>query len=351
MGRVDGLVVFVPGAAPGDRLRVRVTAAKRNLLEAEILEILAPSPVRRTAPCPVFGRCGGCRWQHVEYETQAQQKEKILRDSLRRLNPAPEWLPFLPAPREFGYRNRIQLQIEGERWGFFAARSRELVSFDRCLITEDAINDELHRHRPTDFPNVGKVEFANLEGGGGVRVMAGERDPGAALFAQVNTLQNEVLKTRLGELAIDEVDWFMDLYAGAGNLTAPLRQKFPDAHGTAVEFSRASVERARAAGASVEWIAADVARALTDLKPRNGRGLIVLDPPRVGVEARVVDGVVRHRPRQIIYVSCNPATFARDAERVLAAGPYRLTQVQGLDMFPQTEHVELIASFTRQTGV
>lgn len=350
MGRADGLVVFVPGTAPGDRVRVRVTAVKRNLREAKLTEILVASPVRRTPPCPVFGRCGGCRWQHVTYDAQVAQKERILRDSLRRTQPAPEFLPFLPAPHEFGYRNRIQMQVRGDRWGFFAARSNELVTFERCLIAEDAVNDEVARRTPTEFAGARKVEFAGTRDGD-VRVMPGERDPGAALFAQVNTLQNEVLKDRIFALAADDVDWFMDLYAGAGNLTAPLLAKLGSRPGTAIELSRESVTRGRAAHPSVEWIAADVGAELAKLRPRNGRGLILLDPPRVGCGAEVIAGIARHRPVQILYVSCNPATFARDADRLMAAGPYVLTKVQGLDMFPQTEHVELIAVFTRQSSI
>jgi 23S rRNA (uracil1939-C5)-methyltransferase len=340
VGRHDGMVVFVPGTAPGDRVRVRVTERKPRFMEAELLEILEPSPQRRTPPCPVANRCGGCSWQHVNYAAQVEQKEKILRDSLRRLKGF-EWLPFLAAPEEFHYRNRIQLQIQGSRRGFFAKRSRDLVEIEKCWIAEEALNKKLSQLTAAETANTRRLELA-LTQSGGIAVHSGERAPEEALFSQVNRAQNEILKRRVLELIAGAPEWIMDLYAGSGNITLPLAQKYPEVPVTGVELSRDSVARGKAANEKIEWIAGDVGRALTKLEPRKGRGLIVLDPPRPGCDQAVIEQVLRHRPAQIIYVSCNPTTFARDAER-LAPG-YLLECVQGLDMFPQTEHVELLAS-------
>ena len=342
VGRVGGVVVFVPGTAPGDRIRARVTARKSNLIEAELVEVLVPSPHRRVPPCPVAHRCGGCSWQHVTYAEQLVQKDQILRTSLRRV--ATEWRPFLAAPDEFDYRNRVQVQIRGGRWGFFAARSHELVEFDRCWIADSRINAEKNRRSPAEFGGADRVEFALTEAAE-LRVMPGSRDPTAALFSQVNTAQNTVLRERVRASAHPDPAWFMDLYAGAGNFTGVLREIAPRAHGLAVELSRSSVERAPKLEPAVEWIAGDVARVLARVKPRPGPGLVLIDPPRVGADRAVVTQLGRHRPRQILYVSCNPATFARDAERLIVDQGFVLEWTQGLDMFPQTEHVELIASF------
>jgi len=348
VGRFEGVVVFVPGTAPGDVVRARVTVRKSNLVEAELVEILEPSAHRREPPCAVAHRCGGCSWQHVAYVEQVRQKENILRASLRRV--ATSWLPFLAAPEEFDYRNRIQLHVSGERWGFYAAKSRELVEFDRCWIAERALNEEKAKRRPREFGAVDRVEIARLESGE-VRVMAGRRDPGAALFSQVNTRQNQVLRGRVRALAHGVPDWFMDLYAGAGNFTGVLRELAPNARGLAVEFSRISVERGAVAEPTTEWVAGDVARVLSRRPVPVGAGLVLLDPPRAGVDAAVIEHLGRLRPRQILYVSCNPATFARDAERLVNDAGFELECTQGLDMFPQTEHVELIASFRDARGV
>lgn len=350
VGRHNGLVVFVSGTvAPQDRVRARITNKKSRLWEAELVEVLAASPFRRTPPCPVAGRCGGCSWQHVQYEQQVVQKEKILRDSLRNLTKYGEWtwLPFLRAPNEFHYRNRIQLHFRGGKFGFFAKGTRDLVSFTQCWITDQRLNERLATLQGADGA---KIQVALTESGE-VTSMAGGHDPEIALFAQVNQAQNEVLKSRVIELVSITPDWMMDLYAGSGNLTYPLAHHFPGIPLVAVELSRAAVERAKIKNPllTVQWRAGDVGVELAKIPPQSGRGLVVLDPPRTGVSAQVCDELLRHRPQQIVYVSCNPTTFARDVEKLVSSGSYRLEQVQGLDMFPQTEHVELIATLCSAT--
>ncbi|MBX3020596.1 MAG: class I SAM-dependent RNA methyltransferase [Bdellovibrionales bacterium] len=340
VGRTDGVVIFVPGTAPGDRVRVRLTVRKPRFAEADLLEILEPSSVRRTPPCPVAGRCGGCSWQHVSYSAQVEQKKKILNDSLRRLQGF-EVLPFLAAPAEFHYRNRIQLQIQNGRYGFFGKRSHELVAIEECWIAEPALNEKMRGLSLSDLSHNRRLEIA-LGEDNKLHLTTGDRDPEAALFSQVNRAQNLVLQQRILQLVQIRPDWLMDLYAGAGNLTLPLVTHFPSVPLLAAELSRASVERGKAKAPAILWRVGDVAKVLRGERPRSGSGLIVLDPPRPGCEIEVIEQLKRHRPQQIIYVSCNPSTFARDAERLLP--DYRLEKVQGLDMFPQTEHVELIAS-------
>lgn len=349
VGRYENIVVFVPGTAPGDRIRARITHQKPRFLEAELVEVLNSSPSRRKPPCPVADRCGGCSWQHVEYSEQLVQKQKILKDSLRALEKygAFEWLPFTAAPEEFGYRNRIQVQVQGSDFGFFRKGSHDLVSVRECLIAEPALNEHLKNLKPGRDP---KVELAR-EISGEVRIMAGGRDPEAALFSQVNEAQNEALKKDLIQFISISPDWIMDLYAGSGNLTFPLSDEFPETPVVAVELSRSAVTRAEATRTekSIQWNAGDVGAVLMKMKPLEGTGLIVLDPPRLGISKEVADQVLRHRAQQIVYVSCNPTTFARDVENLVRGGRYRLERVRGLDMFPQTEHAELIASLCAAT--
>jgi 23S rRNA (uracil1939-C5)-methyltransferase len=343
VGRADGIVVFVPDTAPGDRARVQITSEKPRFLEAKLIEILEPGPGRRDPPCPVAQRCGGCCWQHVDYSVQIAAKEKILRDSLRALEKiAPiRWKPFVPAPDEFHYRNRIQVHVEAHGAGFFAKGSRDLVVTDACLISDPKLNEKLRTLERK--PGRRRVELAlTLEGE--VIAREGERAPEAALFGQVNTTQNEKLKALVTEAVAGRPDWLMDLYCGSGNLTIPLTEKFPQTPILAVEYSRESIARAKDLNLSqVRWLDGDVAIRLAKEKPQSGHGVIVLDPPRDGVSKTALAQVVRMRPNEIVYVSCNPTTFARDAQRLTEKG-YRLRNVQGLDMFPQTEHVELVAA-------
>ncbi len=350
VGRYEGVVVFVPLTAPQDLIRARVVEKKPRFWQAELVEILKPSPARRVAPCPVFERCGGCSWQHVNYSTQVEQKQKILSDSLRGLKKFGEFemIPFLGAPNEFNYRNRIQVHAQGGQFGFFAKRTRELVTFEQCLISETRINEQLKNLKPAED---GRIEIALTEGGE-ARIMEGERDPEAALFSQVNTAQNEALKKRMLAMISVRPEWIMDLYSGSGNLTYPLADTYMDVPLLAAELSKVSVERGIRRSKSyskMRWIAGDVGDVLRKERPQKGVGLVVLDPPRTGVSQQVVDELLRLGPQQILYVSCNPATFARDGERLVRSGRFRLTKIQGVDMFPQTEHVELIASLCAAT--
>lgn len=350
VGRLQGVVIFVPGVAPEDRWRVRITAVKSRFLEAEAVELLQAGAARREPPCPVAGRCGGCSWQHVQYRVQIEQKEKILRDALRKIakTQSLNWRPFIPAPEEFHYRNRIQIQVREGRRGFFAARSRDLVEFDQCWIAEEKLNQRLAELKEHELAGSKRLELA-VQTDGSVRMMENERDPEAALFSQVNTAQNQQLIQAMLAAIQSTPDWILDLYCGSGNLTLPLKEKFPNAKIVGVELSRSSIERARSVAPEIGWEAGDVARILSNLRPDSGAGLIVMDPPRLGCATEVIEQVLRQSPRQIVYISCNPTTFARDAERLIADSRYRIESVQGLDMFPQTEHVELICSLRAAT--
>jgi 23S rRNA (uracil1939-C5)-methyltransferase len=315
---------------------VRITSKKAKFWEGELVELIKPSPLRRKPPCPVADRCGGCSWQHVTYAGQVEEKKKILAASLRPVAKLGEfeWLPFVEAPSEFNYRNRIQVQIRAGQKGFFAKRSHDLVATSECLIAEDSVNAKLKNLAPE--AGVSRVEL---------------RSDGGSDFAQVNDVQNAKLKELVLERAQAAPEWIMDLYCGSGNITFPLAEKFPGVSLLAVDLSATAIAAGRAKShksAHLEWIADDVENALAKADKRQGRGLIVLDPPRTGCAPGVITQLLRLAPKQILYVSCNPTTFARDCLKLLAAG-YRLETVQGLDMFPQTEHVELVASLCAAT--
>ncbi len=341
-------MVFVPGTAPGDVVNVRITNRKPRFLEGEVVEIIEAGPSRRQPPCAVADSCGGCCWQHVDYPEQIRQKEKILRDSLRKVEKLQPftWGEFIPAPEEFHYRNRVQLHVRGGKFGFFSKGTHDLVPITRCWIAEDKINYRIAKLTAAELTSP-RLEIA-VRTDGEMVLMSDQRDPEEALFSQVNTAQNENL-IRLLESSIKiQPDWILDLYCGSGNLTKPLAKKFPGTSILAADLSRTAIELAPKL-ANVNFQAGDVAKILREFQVKPGAGLIVLDPPRTGCEPDVIHELVRLNPKQIVYISCNPTTFARDAERLLANGQFRVESVQGLDMFPQTEHVELISSLCAAT--
>lgn len=333
------MVVFVPGTAPGDVIRARVTAQKPRYLEAEVVELLVASPDRRKPPCPVTDRCGGCPWQHVRYQVQVEQKQKILKDSLRALNVG-EWRPFLAVEHEFHYRTRIQVHTRHGQVGFFAKGTHEIVPIDTCHIADPRLNELLpFLRKPGPDPGNARLELA-LDESGKAHVLNGNRTPDLALFSQVNREQNGRLVQTVLNAVPHGTAWIFDLYAGSGNFTGPLSKAHSLIPITAVELSRAAVDRGRRLYPHVRWHAGDVGGVLSQMPGGGARGVVVLDPPRPGCERKVLEQVVRHRPERVVYVSCNPTTFARDVQRLTAH--YELESVQGLDMFPQTEHVELV---------
>lgn len=349
--RVDGWVVFVEGAAPGDLVEVRVTVVKSNLLEAQIQNILEAGDSRRDAPCQVADKCGGCSWQHIQYDEQLRQKQKILQDNLRRLSRNHEFkmLAFIPAPSEFAYRNRIQVQVRGQNVGFFESRSNRLVPTRHCLIAEPKVNLSLKELNLAGL-NGQRVEIAMTQSGE-VEVFSTSREPTELRFAQVNTAQNEELKKHLLEAVGSGMDWIVELYAGAGNFTFALSHRLSSTPIFAVERSRSSVDLATSLNQNklIKFICADAARGLRNLPRFSGKGLLVLDPPRPGCDQSTIDEIVNLQPSEVVYISCNPTTFARDCERLFESGGYQLEWVRGLDMFPQTEHVELIAKLALMT--
>jgi 23S rRNA (uracil1939-C5)-methyltransferase len=338
--------VFVPWTAPGDRVRVRINENKKTFLIAALEEILEPSPVRIEPSCPVFGRCGGCTWQHVSYAEQVRQKDQILRSALRNYRSSFDWEEFVSSPDFFRYRNRIQVNKGGESVGFFARGTREIVDINDCPITESEISSRISEIREREN---GRYEISRRVNGH-IEIEQGHRSSEAALFSQVNTKQNSALiETVLRWAAEKDVAEIWDLYCGSGNITLPLKKAFPHVDVTGVELSADAIRLAQKDSADVHWVAKDVAHFLKQQRQSEKSLLMVLDPPRVGAEEAVVAQIGRLKPNRLIYVSCNPMTFGRDALRLKDLG-LTLIRVQGFDMFPQTEHVELIGLFHRVMG-
>ncbi len=393
-----GRVVFVPFAAPGDRVRAAVTERRRDWLRAEIRHVLAPGPDRVVPRCPVFGRCGGCQWQHVDAAAQRAAKAAVVAEQLdllaglRHVDVPPPRAAAVP----WRYRARITLVSDGRRLGFRRARSRELLEIDDCDIAEPVLRAHLAvarawaaalRSAPQRItiagapggvvlvaavsgrpapPDVAATErllaaTASVRGavltGHGRRAVVGDPhvripvEPDLALevpadvFTQIHPAANLLLVETVLELAaVAPATRALDLYCGAGNFALPLARRGASVLG--IERAAVAVGAARAnarrLGLAADFLCGAVAPALADLPP-GPLDLAVLDPPRAGAPD-VVGPLAARRPARIVYVSCDPATLARDARALVAAG-YRLGRIQPVDVFPQTYHVETVAEF------
>lgn len=371
VGRTSGLVVFVTGAAPGETLEVELTSVKKNFAEAKLKRIVRASPHRIEAPCPVFGICGGCTWQHVSYEEQLRQKREIVRSSLAKfsgfdVSAEDSVEPTVASPNEFRYRNRIQLHRGNGRVGFTKRGSHDIVDIDDCPITEVVVSNAIRDLR-SDMPYKGRdrVEIFLSEDGdvkrrGGSRSETaddGTEEHTGPAFAQVNRRQND----RLIEGVVDAFSRLVptsteatlfDLYAGNGNFTFPLAKRFTNARLVSVELNAANSKLAKERaerefpGRIIEVDNVDVAKALATTPPSRD-DVVLLDPPRTGCDPIVMRALVQAAPKAIVYVSCHPVTLSRDL-RVLRDAGWKLSAVRPYDMFPQTDHVEALAVLTRE---
>lgn len=361
VGRHEGLVVFVPNAAPNERLRVRLTQVKKSFAEGEILEIVEPSPHRVTPPCPVAGVCGGCTWQHVDYSEQLRQKRELVRESLRKfsgfdVSSEGSVRPVVASPKPFRYRNRVQFHYQEGRLGFFRRGSHALVDIDDCPITEEAITRRIPELK-TSVAKRGSGRFEMLitrDGRVTRREASGtEDDHGGLAFSQVNTEQNEILVQAVVDLlrAENEAPLVYDLYCGNGNFTFPLAEALLRTSFVGVELSRESIEIARerakeiGLGERMSFHVQDVGTFLANENIPAG-SVVLLDPPRVGCSPEVIEALARSEVKKIVYVSCHPVTLGRDLRGLREAG-FRLVDVRPFDMFPQTDHVETVVVLER----
>ena len=332
VGRLpDGRVCFVHGTLPGERVLVRITKEKKNHAEAEVVRILEAS-LRRVAPkCPVYGECGGCALQHASYDLQLEIKTAQVRELLRRFAKLPE-APvdqILPSPAEWGYRNRISIHADRQRIGFFHRKSRDLVDVAHCPLASEEVNARLAELRQN--PPRGETRLTL-------------RETGAPFgFSQVNTAAAELLAATVVEMC-GSGEWLVDAYCGSGFFAKRLLEHFQKV--TGLEWSQGAVAEAKRSATEKETylpgaVENSLARVLSEA-PLAGTTLLV-DPPAEGLSPDVARAILENPPARLVYVSCDPATFSRDAAKFLER--YTLSRVQPVDMFPQTAEIELAALF------
>ncbi|MFV0478495.1 MAG: class I SAM-dependent RNA methyltransferase [Parahaliea sp.] len=354
----SGQVVFVPGVWLGEVVTVRVIEVKSRFARAELLKIDSPSPERRTAFCKLHGhgrvQCGGCPWQFVSYSAQCAAKQHRLENELGRLGISPDQiLPLLPSPNELAYRNRAQLRSDGQRLGFLSAGGRELVDVPQCPILHPAAAAELAELR-TCLP---RRQWRPRRRGRWVTIdidaKLGRSEGRRLPFRQANDEQNQCmqqwLKQRLDTLP-REIQ-VLELFAGSGNFTQVLSQ---------AGFTRIiAVEAVEEATHALAAMALPGVHVLTHnlylsdaysqlLRKYPDTQVLVMDPPRDGLQMARALFDTRNRLSDVLYISCDLATFCRDSRVILDSG-FDVLNIQPLDLFPQTPHVELLAHFQRRT--
>ena len=400
LGRLsDGRVVFVPRALPGESARARLVEDRRDFARAEVLEVLRAVPGRVEPPCPYYrAGCGGCSWQHADYELQLRLKQRIVVDQLRRIGRFSESeelvRPALGMVEPWHYRNQARFTV-GRKFGelcFTYRSTHRLLRIDQCWITHPLINSVLsqlqgrlagverriHQIAIRVGSNTGDLlvapalpEVPDVPSGQpwldeellGVRFRLSPpsffqvntrreaRPLPSAVSAALLPVPNDGLSMAelLALLVLDRLqpsasDFVVDAYSGVGTfalLLAPLVREV-----VGIEEAKSAVRDALVNArevTNVSFIQAKTEDALPSLSPRPDA--VILDPARVGAHPAVLAALLSLRPKRIVYVSCDPSTLARDL-RILVDGGYTLHEVQPLDMFPQTYHIECVASLT-----
>jgi 23S rRNA (uracil1939-C5)-methyltransferase len=359
-GRYEGMPIFVPRSAPGDRLRVRVTDRRTDYGRAEIVEILELGPGRRPPPCPHFGSCGGCDLQHLEDEIQTDLKARAVGETLERLaglRTAPP-VEVIAGP-SWGYRLRTQLHIERDAdqalVGYHARRSHTVVPVDSCpvLVPElEAILPRLPEMLPEPGPRRldlavggdGSLSCAPIVAGlphGELSLQVGDVDYryDARCFFQVNReLLPKLIERTVGEAKGEQA---FDLFAGVGFFSLPLAGRY--ARVVAVEGDRIAARYARKNARhnhleNIEVVNRAVESWIHQLPAAPER--VVVDPPRTGLSRPARERLIERRPTRLTYVSCHPAALARDLKALLTA--YRIESMTFIDLFPQTAHMEVV---------
>ena len=373
-GRENGQVVFAAYGIPGEKVLVEVYQEKQAYIKGKISHVVDPSPHRTKPPCPYFGICGGCQWQHIAYPFQLELKQRILREQLEQIGNihSPYIPPTLPSPDPWHYRNHARFSVDTSgRLGFTRADNHKFLAIDYCHLMHPEINSTLAqlqgrgagahqvsvRYGVRTGERLIQPSLQHL----GIPIESGQTHYFETLFGyrfrvsspsffQVNSHQAERLVGAVRDrLELKGDDLLVDAYAGVGTfavLMAPYVKMV-----VAIEESASAMEDAEvncAGFKNVQLARGKTEVVLPELKERPDA--VILDPPRVGCHKKVLEALLNIAPPRIVYVSCDPATLARDLG-ILCQHGYRLKEAFPVDMFPQTYHIESVATLELQPKV
>jgi 23S rRNA (uracil1939-C5)-methyltransferase/tRNA (uracil-5-)-methyltransferase len=371
VARVDGWVVFVPFALPGELVRCRIYRNHKNYSESDLMEVLEASPERVPAPCPLFGTCGGCQYQHLAYEKQIVWKQRQVEELLKHMaqieHPV---LPVIASPQQYGYRSKITPHFhkpkDGEigEIGFLRAGTRNaMIDVPQCPIAMPQLNERLTvvreqaRANSASFKNgstllmraaangvLSRPDELAIEVVGDVRFEFQAGD-----FFQNNPfILPAFVDYAIGEALGTGARFLVDAYCGSGLFGISAARHFEEVIG--VEVSESAVKKA-AHNAEINgltncrFIAADAREIFKEVAHLGSETVVIVDPPRAGCSEEFLQQLFVFAPQRVVYISCNPATQMRDLVLFAQAG-YQLAKVQPFDLFPQTKHLECVMTLT-----
>ncbi|MFN2542231.1 MAG: class I SAM-dependent RNA methyltransferase [Chthoniobacterales bacterium] len=345
VGRDCGKAVFVPFTIDRERVHARITREKKQFAEAELVDLVEASPHRVAPACPYFGRCGGCAYQHIDYEHQLAIKSRQVRDVLQRIGKLNDVSvqPIIPSPNQYAYRNRVTVHVEDGVVGFFRRDSHRLIDIERCPISRDEVNRRLSELR-AQKPRTGHYTLRT--------------SLGARVFSQTNDEVAIALRDLVRELVPSNQQLLIDAYCGAGFFAKALLDKFERIIG--IDWDKFAIAAAKENATEKEtYIASDVGEELERLPHADAvkaavsaadrrrfagdtaATTVIVDPPATGLSENVRRAIVDLAPDTLICVSCNPATLARDLRELQEK--FTIASVTPLDMFPQTAEIEVVA--------
>jgi 23S rRNA (uracil1939-C5)-methyltransferase len=349
VGRIGDFVVFVPFVAPGETVDVELTEVKRRFARARLVNIVEPSPERTEPACRYFGDCGGCQYQHLDYATQLRVKHKQVRDLFQRIGrfDANVIDPVVPCPQPFGYRNRIMIRSQWDKFkqglniGFIRADNRLVVDLDECKIAEPALNLQIQEVRRNPPPKGGLKVVLRI-------VPEDWHVPRDSFFQNNFFLLPKLVQTVRERLRDAGSRFLIDAYCGVGFFSVELADLVDEFVGVEVDTAAIRAARQNAqdrARKNGQFLAGRTEDLLPHMLGRfeAGRTTLILDPPRTGCPPELLQALLESRPSQVLYVSCHPATLVRDLNVLCAGDVFQVTKIVPLDMFPQTQHVECVA--------
>ncbi|PYL28567.1 MAG: hypothetical protein DMF45_08780 [Verrucomicrobia bacterium] len=333
VARENGKAVFIPFTIDGESVSAKITREKKQFAEAELVDLRETSSHRVEPPCPYFGQCGGCAYQHIDYAHQLAIKSRQVHDVLQRIGKLKDvpMRSIIPSPLQYAYRNRITVHAENGVIGYFRRDSHRLIDVERCPIAMDEVNRELTDLRARDL---GDGHYT-------LRARSGPR-----VFSQTNDGVANALRDLIVELMPPNQDLLIDAFCGAGSFTKALVDKFNRVVG--IDWDRFAIAAAlETAGAKETYIAGDVDANLNSILGQSDadQTAVIVDPPAVGLSAHARKTIVDLAPATLIYVSCNPATLARDLAELQQQ--FKIESVTPLDMFPQTAEIEVVVQLQR----
>jgi len=348
VARENGKAVFIPFTIERELVSAKITREKKQFAEAEVVDLRQRSPDRVDPPCPYFGRCGGCAYQHIDYAHQLEIKARQVRDVLKRIGKLDDvpMQPMISSPLPYAYRNRVTVHAANGVIGYFQRDSNRLIDVEHCSIAMEEVNRELADLRSHDVP----------DGHYTLRARSGPR-----VFSQTNDGVANALRDLIVQLMPSNQELLVDAFCGAGFFAKALVGKFQRIVG--IDWDRFAIAAAKEDATEKEtYIAGNVEEELVGAVYQTARGrlgsiaptlnpdktALLVDPPAVGLSARLRKTIVDLAPATLIYVSCNPATLARDLAELRSR--FKIESVTPLDMFPQTAEIEVVAQLQRSNA-